>query len=421
MISINYQTYGSRGLQIRLRLYQDGKTRFINVTKMLKGNLVKRHWNTKKKCFYPSAPYADENNRTLDDFRKPYDECAKTWTGTLEGFMLSFEEPESKPKEEKRTLVWVFQYFIAEMKRKGKNDDGTIAGGYEPYEKTIKRMGEYCKAKHIDLGSLTLEDMTPQFVDKFLEWIANRGRGKCLYVSVALRALLNKSDKMGWFDIKTVERCNWAKKTGKSSKKYQTLTKAQCKRFVNLKVDELPKGPLTELYRDFCIFILYTCQSVCDAVALQYKDIQTINGVDHFVFKRRKIANKQSVDCSVPINSIMKEIMKRWKPYTKDGYVFPIRSKERLASSVINNGDIKHFISGINIWLKKVTKIIDCPFPLHTYVFRHTGITHYISKGIPIIYVANLAGTSVSNCESIYYNNQGDTTSRDKVLNAINF
>ena len=190
---------------------------------------------------------------------------------------------------------------------------------------------------------------------------------------------------------------------------------------MSLTKEDLPKGRNTELYRDFCAFILYTCQSVCDAVSLQYKDIQTINGVEHFVFKRRKIANKQSVDCSVPINDVMRRIMNRWKPFAKDGYIFPIRSKVRIANSVINNGDIKHFISKINLWLKKVTKIIGCPFPLHTYVFRHTSITHYISKGVPVLYVANLAGTSVSNCESIYYNNQGDTTSRDKVLGAISF
>lgn len=421
MISINYQTYGGRGLQLRLRFYLDGQTKFINVTKLLKGNLVKRHWNMKKKCFYASAPNADENNRTLDEFRKPYDERAMTWTGTLDGFMLSFDKDAEKERDGIKTLAWAFQYFIGEMKKSGKNPDGTISGGYEPYEKLVKRMKEYCESRRMDFDSLTLTDMTPQFIDVFLEWISNRGRGRCLYVSQTLRALLNKCDKMGWFDIKSVERCKWYKKTGKSSKKYQTLTNDQCKRFIELSRAELPRGRHTELYRDFCTFILYTCQSTCDAIALQYKDIQTINGVDHFVFKRRKIANKQSVDCSVPINSVMRDIMKRWKPYSRDGYIFPIRSKARMAASNINNGDIKHFISKINIWLKKVTDIIGCPFPLHTYVFRHTGITHYISKGIPVLYVANLAGTSVSNCESIYYNNQGDTTSRDKVLGAVSF
>ncbi len=36
MITINYQMFGNKGFQLRLRLYQDGETKFINVTKLLK-------------------------------------------------------------------------------------------------------------------------------------------------------------------------------------------------------------------------------------------------------------------------------------------------------------------------------------------------------------------------------------------------
>ena len=73
------------------------------------------------------------------------------------------------------------------------------------------------------------------------------------------------------------------------------------------------------------------------------------------------------------------------------------------------------------MWLKKVGAILGCKFPLHSYTFRHTAITHYISKGVPTMYVANLMGTSVKNCEQIYYNNRGDIASRDKVMNALMF
>lgn len=38
MININYQSYGSAGLLLRLRLYKEGETRYVNVTKLLKGN-----------------------------------------------------------------------------------------------------------------------------------------------------------------------------------------------------------------------------------------------------------------------------------------------------------------------------------------------------------------------------------------------
>lgn len=425
MISLNYQLFGSKGFQLRLRFYEDKETRFITVTRLLKGDLKRKHWNQRKKCLYKSAPFFEENTKALDDFKAKYENELKDWKGTLAGFFIHCQgkkEDDEGSGSDTRKLDGVFRHFIDEMKKNNVNPDGTISGGFEPYEKTVKRFQEFCKENGWYYERLTLDDLTPEFINKFLYWVTNRGRGRCLYVSNTLHAVLKKSAKYGWYTMMNeAELCNWTKKIGKSSKKYQTLTNDQCRRFVSMPVDELPKGPHTELYRDFCTFILYTCQSVCDAVSLQYKDIQCINGVDHFVFKRRKIANKQSIDCSVPINDVMRRIMKRWKPLSKDGYIFPIRNREKIKNSVTNNGDIKHFISRLNLWLKKVTPILGVSFPLHSYVFRHTGITHYISNGVPIIYVANLAGTSVPNCESIYYNNQGDTSSRDKVLGAVSF
>ena len=201
--------------------------------------------------------------------------------------------------------------------------------------------------------------------------------------------------------------------------KYKTLSDSQCKKLETMNVSELPDNPKSELYRDFCVFLLYTGQSPCDAIALQYSDIEKIDGIEHFIFKRRKIADKQAVPCAVPINKGMRRIMNRWKKESKDGYVFPIRNKWKLENQKTSNGDIKHFISRANMWLKKVAKTLKCDFSLHLYTFRHTAITRYISNGIPVTYVANLMGTSVKNCEQIYYNNQGDAASRDKVLSLL--
>ncbi len=422
MISVNYQMFGTKGFQLRLRIYQDGETKFVNVTKLLKGNLTKRHWNKKKKCFFSSAPYSELNNETLVRFIAPYEERAKTWTGTLGGFVLSFEKVSEIRFGDEKRFNHILDLIISDMKANNVHADGTLCGGYEHYEKLKKRIGEFCESAHVDPETLSIDDMTPEFVNRIILWSKNRSTGKCLYISKTLRAALSRASKLGKFDFSTVEGCNWVRGKYGKTHKYETLNDKQCRAFAELPSDKLPqKGRMAELYRDFCIFILYSCQSVCDAVALKYSDIQVIDGVEHFVFKRRKIATRQSTDCLVPINDEMKRIMKKWKPYCKDGYVFPIRSKERLAKNKVNNGDIKHFLNRLNYWLKLMTKKINCPFQLHTYIFRHTGITRYISMGVPIIYVANLAGTSVSNCESIYYNNQGDAASRNKVLEAMKF
>lgn len=421
MIYINYQSFGNDGFNLRLRFYQDGETKFISVNRILRGNLQKKHWDQKGQCFKPRAPFSKENNETLAKFKEKYDEMAENWIGSLESFMLEMKHGNVRTNPDTHKFSDIIDFIVTELK-KDVRDDGTTKGTFEAYLKIGRRMEDFCKFSGINYDTLCIEDFTPQLINRIFDWIQFKKNNKGMhYISTTLHAVLMRCQKYGFYDIKPVEVCRWSKKKKSSDFKYHTLTDEQCKRFIDLDISKLPRNVNNELYHDFCVFILYTCQSVCDAASLKYSDIRDIDGVPHFVFKRRKIAEKQSVSCTVPINKIMQEIMDKWKEKSKDGYIFPIRSKEKITKTMTNNGDVKHFISRVNVWLKKVATVIGCDFSLHTYTFRHTGITHYISAGIPVIYVSNLAGTSVDNCEKIYYNNRGDVKSRDKVLNAINF
>lgn len=426
MVNVNYQFYG-KSFALRLRLYKNGEVRYISVTRHLRGQLRKRHWNQKRQCFTPSAPMSEDNNRIIEEFRKPYDEIARTWEGSISGLITAIGSRSSRQVPD-GTLKWLFEMVIGEKMRE-RHPDGSMKCTYESYQKTERRIREYYRAIHQRYESIMLADLTPESVNAMLDHVeGERGAGSRFYVSSTLHSALNFADRMGWFDIKSMKGVRWSKKNRETAHKYRTLTRDQCNAFISMKPSELPTNPRSpqyawkaRLYHDFCTFILYTCQSPCDALCLKYSDIQRINGVDHFVFKRRKIAGKQSTDCSVPINTRMREIMDRWRKRSKDGYIFPVRNNSTIKRNASDNNDLDKFTQRVNVWLKKVGSIIGTSFPLHTYVFRHTGITHYISTGVPIIYVANLAGTSVKNCEAIYYNNQGDTSSRDMVLGAVDF
>lgn len=419
MITVNYQTFGTEGFQLRLRLYQSGETKYINVTKLLKGAIKKQHWNQRKQRFLPSCPYSVENNDILVKFRQPYDEMAIGWSGSVFGMVAAMEE--RKDEQGGMYLHDFIMRIVDEMKER-RHADGTRKGTYESYKKLDGRLKLFCEYRNIQYSKLRVSDVCLSFVNSLFDWVVKVRKGKGhVYISAMLHSVLMRADREGYIDWNDFKNCKWRGKNRQSVQKYNTLTAEQCKRFVELKKEEMPRNPRSELYRDFCTFILYTGQSVCDAVALKYSDIKSIGGVDHFVFKRRKIAEKQAVPCTVPINDVMRGIMQRWERQSRDGYVFPIRNKQKLATQTTNNGDIKHFISRLNNWLKKVGALIGCTFPLHTYTFRHTAITHYLSKEVPVIYVANIMGTSVKNCEQIYYNNQGDTESRNKVLQAISF
>lgn len=421
MIRINYQSYASPNFGLRLRVYCGGQTRYIGVSHLLKGKLYPRHWNAKKQQFTKSAPFSAENNEIIVKFKQKYDEKAIDWTGSFAAFFSTIDVHDTNYDTGAPTIARLFSEIITDRKKR-KHPDGTTKGSYECYEKTERRLQEYCKSIRLPYGQLLVKDVTSEFINSLFDWIETKkkGRGK-MYVSVMLHAALVHADDLGWFDFKSLKGVRWSKKKNGSAHKYQTLTTEQCNRFLALTDDELPKNPRMHLYRDFCVFVLFTGQSACDAISLQYSDIKVIGGVSHFIFKRRKISEKQAVPCAVPINAKMQEIMDRWRKVSKDGYIFPIRNKKKLATQTTNNGDIKHFIGRLNIWLKKVGVVLGCDFPLHSYTFRHTAITNYISKDVPVVYVANMMGTSVNNCEKIYYNNQGDVRSRNKVLSIASF
>lgn len=418
MVTVNYQTFGQKGFNLRLRIYGGGETKYINVTKLLRGALQKRHWNKKRQMFIPSAPESDLNNETLARFRERYDRAALGWQGSVSGLLASLDEPE---REEGLTLPELVEWVVAE-KRKRTHEDGTVKGSYEGYEKLGKRLQEYCLYAGLDYSSLQVSDIGAGFVNGVLDWVLvkRRGKGK-VYISAMLHALLAVADRNGWFDMERVKGCKWQGKAKSSVNKYRTLTDEQCERFVSMRPCDLPRGPLSQLYHDFCKFILLTGQSPCDAIALKYSDIESYGGVESFVFRRRKISEKQSVPCAIPISDSMREIMRKWKSRSSDGYVFPIRSKKRMSDQKNPNGDIKHFIGRLNVWLKKVGKTLGCKFPLHSYTFRHTAITRYVSKGVPVTFVANMMGTDIKNIERVYYNNRGDMASISKVLETARF
>ena len=402
-------------------MYHAGEVRYISVNNILQGKLLSRHWNQKKQMFIPSAPFSEENNDALVRFKKQYDDALADWEGSLFSFALTARKVGvEKIQKEGDTLAWVLDWCI-ENAKKSVHSDGTLCGTFETYEKVKRRVEEYCQEKHLPYAKLKMADVDTVLVNDMLEWQIEKKGGKGQYFSTMFRAALNKAVDNGWLDKSVVENSRWVKRIRNNERKYETLSDEQCRRFIEMPIDELPKALKKALFRDFCVFTLYTCQSPCDAITLRYSDIKVIDGVEHFVFKRRKIEKKQMVECTVPINKKMREIMQRWKKQAEDGYIFPIRSKKKLKEMRTNNMDIKKFVQKCNVWLKKVGDMLGCKFPLRNYTFRHTAITHYMSKGIPTIYVANLAGTSVENCEKIYYNNRGDVASRDKVLNAVSF
>lgn len=416
MISINYQAYGKKGFHLRLRFYQKGETKFIDVTRFLKGDVQKRHWNRTKQIFTPSCPYVEMNNDFLVRFKKKYEDLALNWNGTLYGLITAVDSP----KDDSLTLYSYLQSWGTKLKE-NRHNDGTLKGTWEEYEKLSRRLSEFCEAKGVKYEKILLSEINAKIVDNILNWVRTSRNGRGLrYISKTLHALIMKADKAGFLNADDFKRCDWEKGVQVSNNKYHTLTDNQIKKFKSLDLDKIAPSPKNELYRDFCIFLLLTGQSPCDAMTLKYSDIEEVYGFSHFMFKRRKIGARQLNECAIPINGEMQAIMDRWRDKSKDKHIFPIRDKAKNMERYLNNLDIKHFGMDVNRWLKNIGPKIGCKFELHLYTFRHTAITRYVSQGVPLPTIALMMGTSVKNIERIYYNNLGDISSRNKILQAMN-
>lgn len=149
MISINYQSFGTTGFNLRLRVYRDGETKYVNVNKLLQGKLSKRHWNQKKQLFIPSAPFSEENNEILVKFKSKYDKRAVNWEGSLYGF-INGEEKDGE--ENKKPLAKdLIDHYINEAKKR-RHADGTMKDSYQAYEKLGRRLEEFLYIQKNQVG-----------------------------------------------------------------------------------------------------------------------------------------------------------------------------------------------------------------------------------------------------------------------------
>ena len=183
----------------------------------------------------------------------------------------------------------------------------------------------------------------------------------------------------------------------------EVLSTEQLKTFLNLSVRDITpnyKDRMTvELYYDFCVFMFHTFFSPCDVIKLKAKDITKKNTV---VAKRKKTHRQ----VEVPLTPLMRSIIDKYKGKSKDGYIFPIMDDEEERRHKTKDYTFKKFRERLNVWLKHIGKQLETEYDLHAYVFRHTAITVALNNGLPISYVANAAGTSVSVIQEHYYNGE---------------
>lgn len=151
-----------------------------------------------------------------------------------------------------------------------------------------------------------------------------------------------------------------------------------------------------ELYYDFCRFMFYTFLAPCDVIKLEYRNISKRNTLTLRRQKTCKLAE-------IPILPMMSAIIDKYKGRSNGKYIFPVFSHGQAKEYKTKDYLSIRFRENLNKWLKALGNDLGLGFNLHSYVFRHTAISTAVNGGLPLAYVAMLAGVKPETIHRYYY------------------
>lgn len=389
--------------------FSEAKTRYYKrVGYLLKGTPNLKHWDTAKQRFSAYAVNHLENNRILDDFKRIYwkviqdhpelsaKQVANFYGAHVPDHNIGLKMSEWAVSEYSNSVEKYLEVVILREKAKqGCN--------YEGYHKLLAR----CRSDIPGFSSMAFSAIDYNRMVT-LAYIFARKKSYS-NITRTFRALLGKASKDNDVNFKISQIGDFKfndynpARNEAVHRRPDILSQEQLKTFLNLSVRDITPQyrdrKQVQLYYDFCVFMFHSFFSPCDVIKLKNTDITRHNTI---VAKRKKTHRP----VEIPITPTMRSIIDRYKGKSKDGYIFPIMDDQVEARHKTKDYLFKSFRYRINKWLKSIGKTLETDFELHSYVFRHTAITVALNSGLPISYVANAAGTSISMIQEHYYNGE---------------
>lgn len=384
----------------------EGKERFYRtVNSVLVGNPnIEKHWDNAKEKFTRVAVRFKENNDALAAFKAEYQKfllnnpdadarSVSKMSKSVSEVKTSENVPADAPLPSDTLEAFMEKLIVREQAKSGCN--------FETYQKLLKKMRKIVP----NFSRLTLQELD---FDKCV-WLAGVfARHPGYFCSMRVfRNTLGKASKdpdapfkmaqVGDFNFRDYD----PDKDVVKDHKPDVLTHEQIRQFMELDLTATyARGTSrwsAQLYHDFCVFMLHSMMAPCDVLKLKKRDISRA----HTIVTRRK---KTHCAVEVPISPVMDAIMSRYSGKSKDGYIFPIMDDKKEAEYTVRDYTLKLFREKLNVWLKKAGKQMGLGYSLYAYVFRHTAITLALDGGLPISYVASVAGTSIEMIQKHYYN-----------------
>lgn len=273
--------------------------------------------------------------------------------------------------------------------------------------------------------SIFLNELTVDLIRQYILWRQGNGNtnetiNKAItpFIKIAKRAaeenLLDSSISFGISGLYLKSQKELGSENEDGDVRY--LTEQQMGQF--LKLYDEAKYDRTRDYMDMFLFSLNACgMRVSDMITLEWASVDLNNALI------KKIMYKTKQLCTIPINDMAVEILKRWQKRTgKNRFVFgllqddfDLSDDEEAKRKRLNKN--RAFITS----LKAIGDKMDLPFNLSPHVARHTFAVWALQRGVDIHKISVLMGHSSIMVTEKVYAKFLPSTLQDEVRNKLNF
>lgn len=289
------------------------------------------------------------------------------------------------------------------------------------YKNSQNALTDFCKEVYnSDFKTLTFHSITPEWLNRFEQYMTSKKGRSINTVSIYLRALKTVFNKA--IDERDIDKDLLP--FGK--RRYQIPSSTNVKK-------ALSKDQLTDLFRsepanhqqekarDFWFFS-YACNgmNIKDIALLKYKDIEE----DRIRFYRSKTLNTSKANLkaiTVYLNDFTLSIINKYGREDK--------SPESLVFDILEEGQTPHqqrtkikvFTRFINQHIKKLAKANGLPEKISTYWARHSFATNAIRKGASMEFMQESLGHKNLKTTQNYFAGFDNETRKEFAQSLMNF
>lgn len=372
-------------------------------------------WDKEKQLFMEASTDAIHNNNVLAEMRGKYltvlETCHPSSPAALKRMVLTGElvkasdvltlgqflkDEVERMKEEKRkkpTNTWSnYIKLLHKLEKEGRIIDVPLS---EVNNRHFKQFGQFILAHPDEQGRTNYVDLMKRF--------------KAAITRANKRELIKHTLTYSYMDD--------APTTYQEPR--QALTLKEYRRFVSVDLSQVPQSgckPMfyQELYRDFCIFLYEMKMRPVDVLKLRRKNLVKLGEnqvlcVRYIAKKKKNYTASRYIENKVTPTAM--QLIDKYAGASKRGYIFPFSMNE-YAWDFDNPESFNRWylrknsqLQLINVWLKKVFKLLQVKQTVTLYTFRHSALTHEVErKNKDIATIAKEAGTSINMIDKHYFN-----------------